>query len=338
MERRSARRTDGADEETDAALDALYTTPPPHFVTRRTELAAEAGKTGRGEGVRLIKAARRPTLAAWAANLLLRSRPQESAKLLELGRALREAYRTLDAAELKSLAAQRRLVAALTRQAADLADAAGYPLSGAVRREVESTLGAVLADQEAADRWATGRLHTALTPPSAFPSGEAAAPAPERPPAKRKRVSRGEGTEGRRRTGDRTADRRDKAGATAENQSGELDELDELAERRRVRQERLTRAREAAEAAARQLSAARTEATAADAGLEGARQLREEAREQVSAAEQRLTEARAEARRAGREQREAEERHRAAAHALTTAERAARETDRALRRLDPRGG
>ncbi|MBT2414076.1 hypothetical protein J7I94_26625 [Streptomyces sp. ISL-12] len=315
----------------ETALDALYTTPPPDFVARREELAAEARKAGRAGDARLIKAARRPTLAAWAANLLLRSRPQECEKLLELGRALREAYRTLDAAELKSLSAQRRVVSALTGQAAELADAAGHRLSAAVRQEVESTLGAVLADQEAADRWATGRLHTALTPPSVFPAGFAQ-PVLERPP-------RPPVTERKRRTNtkdepDEPVERR-RSAATSEATS---EAVDELAERRRIRRERLARARETAEAAARLLSSARTEEAEADAGLGRARERREAARQRVSEAEQRLTEARAEARRADREQRQAEERHRTAAHALTTAEREAREAERVLSRLDPRGG
>ncbi|GGU58896.1 hypothetical protein GCM10010259_57320 [Streptomyces daghestanicus] len=342
VQRRSARRADGgsggragsgaggADPGTgtaDTALDELYATPPPRFVARREELAAEARTAGRAADARLVQQARRPTLAAWAANLLLRSRPEESARLLELGRALRAAYRTLDAAELKSLTAQRRLVTALARQAADLADAAGHPLSAAVRQEVESTLGAVLADEECADRWAAGRLHTALTPPSAFPVGDLAAP----PPAP-VREGREEGRAARRgKPADRPAvrARHDRAG----------DELagDELAARRRARQERLDRARKAAEEAARHRSAARAEAAEADTALDRARERHEEARQRVTEARRRLDEARTEARRADREQRRAEERQRTAAHALTEAEQTAREAERAVRRADPPG-
>ncbi|MDP9679813.1 hypothetical protein [Streptomyces griseoviridis] len=337
MQRRSARRADGgsggragsgaggADPGTgtaDTALDELYATPPPRFVARREELAAEARTAGRAADARLVQQARRPTLAAWAANLLLRSRPEESARLLELGRALRAAYRTLDAAELKSLTAQRRLVTALARQAADLADAAGHPLSAAVRQEVESTLGAVLADEESADRWAAGRLHTALTPPSAFPVGDLAAP----PPAP-VREGREEGRAARRgKPADRPAvrARHDRAG-------------DELAARRRARQERLDRARKAAEEAARRRSAARAEAAQADTALDRARERHEEARQRVTEARRRLEEARTEARRADREQRRAEERQHTAAHALTEAEQTAREAERAVRRADPPG-
>ncbi|NEB19294.1 hypothetical protein G3I46_22785, partial [Streptomyces coelicoflavus] len=156
MQRKGGRRgaTGGRDAEAEAVervLDELYGTPPSAFVARREERAAAARTDGRKEDARRIHAARRPTLAAWAANLLARSRPEETRRFLELGQALREAHRTLDAAGLKELSAQRRrIVAALSRQAAQLAGEAGQRLSQAAQREVESTLRAVLADPDAA--------------------------------------------------------------------------------------------------------------------------------------------------------------------------------------------
>ncbi|MFE2698235.1 hypothetical protein ACFXIZ_42670, partial [Streptomyces mirabilis] len=152
-----------------AALDELYTTPPSDFVARRETLAAAAKTAGRVDDARRIHAARRPTLAAWAANLLLRSHPAESRQFLELGHALREAYHALDASGLKDLSAQRRrVISALSRQAAQLARDAGHRLSEPVQQDLEATLRAVLADQDAADQWAEGRLVNALTPPSEF--------------------------------------------------------------------------------------------------------------------------------------------------------------------------
>ncbi|MYS56876.1 hypothetical protein GTW46_43670, partial [Streptomyces sp. SID6013] len=183
MQRNGGRRgkAGGQDAETvEEVLDELFTTPPPAFVARREERAAAARTAGRKEDARRIHTARRPTLAAWAANLLAHSRPEETRRFLELGQALRQAHRTLDPAGLKELSAQRRrVVAALSRQAAQLAGEAGHRLSQAAQREVESTLRAVLADPDAADAWARGRLEVSLTPPSAFPSGSAA-PQPSR--------------------------------------------------------------------------------------------------------------------------------------------------------------
>ncbi|MFJ1808092.1 MULTISPECIES: hypothetical protein [unclassified Streptomyces] len=310
MARKSVRP--GAEHDVERVLDELYATPPSDFVSRREQLAAAAKRDGRADDARRIHAARRPTLAAWAANLLLRSQPQESGRFLELGQALREAYRNLDADGIKELSEQRRsIVSALSRQAAELAREAGHRLSDAARQDVESTLRAVLADQDAADRWATGRLEGVLTPPADFPSVDAAdaadaatagapsepvrtAPAPPAPPRRAK---------------------------------------DELAERRRRRQEQLGRARRTAGEADRRLRALSAERADADAVLERARDRHDQARRGASEAGQRLRQARQELERAEREQREAEERRRTAAAAVAGAERAARDAAQEVARL-----
>ncbi|GAB2915601.1 hypothetical protein [Streptomyces heilongjiangensis] len=339
VSRGETHRPDGPDGlDVEAVLDELYVTPPSDFVGRREVWSAAARTAGRGDDARVIRGARRPTLAAWAANLLLRSRPEESRHFLELGESLREAYRTLDPDGLKQLSDQRRrVVGALSREAAGLARAAGQPLSGAVLQEVESTLRAVLADADAARRWSGGRLETALAPPSAFSSSAepvAAAPAKgrRRGPAAEPPTASTRGREGR----------------------------DELAGRRRERhlrlerERRLAEAREAAEAAERRLGERRAEAEDADASLRGIRDHRDRARREMSTAERQLRKARkalehaqaevgraeehagraeADLDRAEREQRQAEERRRTAAAALTEAEREARDAARALRGL-----
>ncbi|MEU5090010.1 hypothetical protein [Streptomyces sp. NPDC021356] len=294
-------RRGGTGHEVDSALDGLYTVPPADFVARREELAGAARADGRAEDARRIHAARRPTLAAWAANLLLRSRPAESEQFLELGQALREAYRSLDADGLRELSARRRrVVAALSRQGARLARDAGHPLSDAVRQELESTLRAVLSDTEAAGQWAAGRLHSALTPPSVFPgdSGPASGAAP-------------------------TARRPAATAAPAGPQ-----EKDEPAERRREREARLAAARKAAEEAGQRLNALRAEHAEADARARRAGDSCGQARKRLSAAEEEVRRAGEGLRRAEREREEAERRLRAAADAVGVAEREARRAER----------
>ncbi|MEU9594248.1 hypothetical protein ACGF7W_29340 [Streptomyces sp. NPDC048219] len=305
MQRKGGRRRSAGEQDVEAVLDELYTTPPSDFVSRREERAAAARTAGHAQDARRIRAARRPTRAAWAANLLLRSRPEESRRFLELGRELREAHRTLDASGLKELSAQRRsIVTALSRQAAQLAGEAGHRLSETAQREVESTLRAVLADPDAAGRWAEGRLESPLTPPSEFPAGLAATtaadPAPARQPS-------------------RPAAERAPAGTRAD---------DELAERRRRRQEELTRAREAAEAAERRADERRAARADAEEALRRAHDDHDRARRQVLTVEQQLRYAREELKRTERERREARERDRAAGDALAAAEREAREAAR----------
>lgn len=298
----------GRESDVEAVLDELYVTPPAQFVARRAEMSAAAKTAGRAEDARRIGAARRPTLAAWAANLLLRSQPEESRRLLELGPALREAYHALDAAGIKELAEQRRrMVSALSQQAAQLARQAGNPLSATVQQDVESTLRAVLADPGAADRWACGRLEGALTPPSDFPGTVLAPVAPRKPTA-----------------------------STAPPPSARKRPKDELAERRRLRQEQLDQARNAAEDAARRLHDRRAEQADADDALQRARDQHEHAQKKVSDAEQQLRQARDELRRADHERQEAEERSRTTADALAQAEREERAAAREVKRLSAR--
>ncbi|MFH8974440.1 hypothetical protein [Streptomyces sp. NPDC017890] len=310
MRRKDADRRETGDrhvESVESVLEQLYATPPSDFVSLREEHAAAARAAGRKEDARRIHAAHRPTLAAWAANLLRRSQPEESERFLELGHALREAHRTLDAAGLKELSAQRRrIVLTLSRQAARLAREAGHHLSETAQREVESTLRAVLADPAAAGRWAGGRLEVSLTPPSEFPAGTAPAEsAPRERPA-------------------RSASPRPAGGTRTK---------DELAERRRKRQEELARAEQTAETAARQLRDRRAEQADADASLRRADEEHDRAREEVAGAERRLRQAHEDLARAERERREAGERERTAVDALTRAEREARETARRVDRL-----
>ncbi|MFM9372596.1 hypothetical protein [Streptomyces sp. Da 82-17] len=287
-----------------ALLDELYATPPPDFVARRGELAAEAKADGRAEDARRLRAARRPTLAAWAANLLVQAEPSDCERFLALGRALREAYGSLDADEIKQLSAQRgEVVAALSRQAVALARDAGHRLSDAAQQDVVSTLRAVLADQESAELWATGRLESALTPPSEFPaSAPPEAPRRERKPRKTAPVR------------------------------------DELAERRERREkERLATARKAAAEAARRADKAlerqRTEEDKAESALRRARDRHARARDQVAEAERQLQTAREALHQAEQGRRDAERRAEQSAEATARAEREAREAAEEVERL-----
>ena len=304
MNARKGRRSDlnhDVNHDVEAVLDELYVTPPSDFVARRETLAAAARTAGRADDARRIHAARRPTLAAWAANLLLRSQPEESRQFLELGQALREAFQALDADGLRDLSAQRRrVVSALSRQAAQLARDAGHGLSEPAQQGVEETLRAVLADPHAADQWAGGRLVTVLTPPTDFGPGTA-------PPA------RTPSTRGR--------------------QAPPRSSKDELAERRRARQEELARAQEEAEAAERRLEEERARQAEAESEHQRAREHTEQARRRMSAIEEELRQASEEYRRAEHAQQEAETHSRSVSETLAEAERAARETARKVRRV-----
>lgn len=142
-----------ADEQLDAIAAELYVLPPAEFTAARN---ARAGFAAPALAKRL-KALRKPTVSAWAVNLL--ARDGQLADAVELSTALREAQDDLDAAELARLGRQRRqLVAALAKQAVGLAEEAGGTLSSAARDDVEKTINAAVMDASAAAAVLTARL------------------------------------------------------------------------------------------------------------------------------------------------------------------------------------
>ncbi|MFJ9938480.1 hypothetical protein ACIRSJ_35750 [Streptomyces virginiae] len=171
--------------EADAVAAELYGLRPEEFTAARDAHAAAARKAGQRAEAKRIAALRRPTLAVWAANRLARADADQAQHLLELGRGLREAHRTLSGEDLRKLSHQQHVVvAAMAGEARRLAGEAGQDLSAGVQREVEQILRSVLADPEAANTWARGVLEQA--PPPAVGFAEVApapgtAPRPQQP-------------------------------------------------------------------------------------------------------------------------------------------------------------
>ncbi|MFH8417112.1 hypothetical protein [Streptomyces collinus] len=174
----------------DSVADELYALRPEEFTAARASAMASARTAGDRELAARIGALRKPSLAAWVSNLLVRSSPGEVEPLLRLGEGLRQAHQDLDGAQLRELSRrQHALIRALSLQARQLAKESGHPIGEGVQREVENTLHAVLADPEAARAWAGGRLTKPLDAAVGFPAvaegarprRPAPAPAPSRP-------------------------------------------------------------------------------------------------------------------------------------------------------------
>jgi hypothetical protein len=103
-------------------VDALYSAPPEGFVAARDDAVRAARERGDREFATAAARLRRPTRAAWLANLLARRRPEQLEGLLGLAGSLADAQRTLDGAALRALSSQRRkLVTAMAREAGQLA-------------------------------------------------------------------------------------------------------------------------------------------------------------------------------------------------------------------------
>jgi hypothetical protein len=308
----------------DEVADALYGVPPEEFTEARNRRAGEARDGGDRALADAIRGLRRPTTSAWLANLLVRMQREELDQLLALGASLREAQASLAGDALRALSRQRRqLVSALARQARGLAADEGHRVSGAVAEQLEQTLEAALADEEAAAAVASGRLTAPLRMTGmgevdvtgAVATTELRADrAPERATGPG-RTRRSDGGSARRtgKTRDETAAQR-AARDTAE------------AEERR-RNEELARARDDAadsEAAAREAEAARDER---HDDLARAREQRDALTARAEALEEELARLRAEETTADRQVREAQ-------RGLDRADRAAR--DAAERHRDAR--
>jgi hypothetical protein len=250
-----------ASDDIDAVADELYALTPGEFTGARNGRAAAAS----GSLSTAIKALRKPTVAAWAVNLLVRD--GQLGQAVELSQALHEAQDDLDSAELARLGKQRRaLVAGLARRAAELAQSAGTALSPAARDDVEKTVNAAVVDAAAAAVVLTGRLVRTLEPggfdgppPADLVGGSipgVAAAAPAR--------TRDDLAERRARKAAEAAAREAERAATEANR-----ELARLDERRAKRQERADRLHERVEDLREDL--ARMIADAEDADAEVAR-------------------------------------------------------------------
>jgi hypothetical protein len=147
-----------------AALAELYAVAPEEFISTRTSLVQEAKARGDAALAKELGRARRPTVAAWAVNVVVRENPEKAAHLHDLGRRMRAAQAQLDAAVLTELRRERDLLLGTWADAADeVGRRAGRPLTAAVGEEVRATLIAALAGEEATEAVVSGHLTRALS-------------------------------------------------------------------------------------------------------------------------------------------------------------------------------
>lgn len=143
--------------------DSLYSLVPADFTARRDALVRE--HRGDAEHAAALKALRKPSLAAWTVNLLVRREPERVEGLLAVGAALREAQDQLDAGALREFARQRRaLTAEVTTHARRVAREAGTRVTESVAEQVEATLTAATLSAEASRAVRSGMLIAALRP------------------------------------------------------------------------------------------------------------------------------------------------------------------------------
>jgi DNA repair exonuclease SbcCD ATPase subunit len=147
-------------DELAAVADRLYAGAVDSFTDARNAAAREVEDKALAARIKKLK---KPSVAAWAVNLLVRRESGQIDSVLALAESLRAAAEALDGDELRALTRQRRqLTTALASTARSLAHETGVRLTGPVVEQVESMLTAAMLDPVAAQVIRTGRVLTAF--------------------------------------------------------------------------------------------------------------------------------------------------------------------------------
>ena len=161
---------------TDEIADRLYALPIEEFTQARNDAAAELRKDGHRDEADEVKALRKPTAAAAAANRLVREHRDQIEAYLAAAAALRDAQFAGKGDVAAATKLERKTLERLLRLA-----------SG----EVRQTLQAAAVDDAAAEELRRGRLERELEPRGFGTLLSHAKPAPAKPkPAKVKRDDR----------------------------------------------------------------------------------------------------------------------------------------------------
>jgi hypothetical protein len=271
--------------DVDEVADELYGLPPDQFTEARNGRVKELRASGDRRSVEAIRRLAKPSVAAWMANLLVRTRQRSIEELLDLGRGLREAQRSGKGDDIRRLSARRQeLVRQLTGAAAEEASATGHAFGAQHQRQLEETLEAAVADESAASALRAGRLTDAMAhvgfgevaalERTGRPSGRAR-PQPESKPPSHPSSNDERRSEASRRALARADDMLVRARATLERSDSVLDEA----------RERHQAASAARREAAKALQDAEREVKAASAELARSQQRRQRADEAVKKAE-----------------------------------------------------
>ena len=144
--------------------DELYALALADFTPARDARAKELKGSGESDLAARVKAFKKPSLAAWVVNLLVRHENEQVEQVLTVGAALREAQASMSGEELRALTKQRRqLTAAVTTKARGLAREHGTKVTEAVADQVEATLTASMVDEGCAAAVRSGLLVAALS-------------------------------------------------------------------------------------------------------------------------------------------------------------------------------
>jgi hypothetical protein len=227
--------------------DHLYDLPLDEFTRARDQTAKKLKDAGDEDRARAVKALKKPTVAAWAANQVARRHSDDVGELL----ALRDRMNDATGASLREAGEKRRrLLARLVKHAESVLEQGGHGATAGTLEKVTQTFQAGATDEEV-DLLRTGRLTRELTP-----SGFAGLSFPDearwQPPPPSKAASR-------------AAAKAEELATTAEEKEADARDLEKVAELARKHAEAAARE---AEVARRAADRARERADAAAARLD----------------------------------------------------------------------
>jgi hypothetical protein len=145
-------------------VDELYGLALDRFIPERASLVRELRSGGEREQAATVAALRKPSVAAWAVNQLIRTQRREVEGLFAAGDELREVQAGVlagraDAGDLRAAAeGEREAVQALVATARGLLSSGGHELSATTVERVSETLHAAALDDEARAEVSEGRL------------------------------------------------------------------------------------------------------------------------------------------------------------------------------------
>jgi hypothetical protein len=295
----------------DREIDRLFELAPEDFTAARDRLAKDLKAGGDAEGEATVKALRRPTLAAWTVNQVVRREAARADALLKAGDDLRKAQRRalsgVSGGGLREGADQRRkAVRALLRVAEEILDEGGRASAGTMEA-IQSTLEAASIDEEAGRLLREGRLTKEFPPPAGFGEVEGLALVPSQtgvPTPASKPLAAGSSKRGRGRGSDKERDAARMAELRAERDEAQRQARDLERDAEKARKEarlagqaavkaeeeaqRAGRAVEEATRAARKLAAAArqagAEASRAEREADRAKRLLEQVKERLAGA------------------------------------------------------
>lgn len=138
------------------AAEPLFELSPEEFTAERDRIAKELKKQGEDNQAAAVKALKRPSVTAYALNLVSRKQPGLIEAMLEADERLRTAKSRTEMDKAK--ADRQKAISAITGKATSLLAEQERPVTAQVKEKLTETLLAVATDEDTRERLKSGHL------------------------------------------------------------------------------------------------------------------------------------------------------------------------------------